>query len=186
MKTVSDVKLNYLVRRLRDQILADRQELSTALREHLADEGNPHGVSLEQVAGVQGGSLLDYVYPVGAVFITMDSRSPSALFGGTWERLTDAFLLGAGGKYTCGEIGGEESHTLTTAEMPRHNHLFSIGYHTSSDPMFDKSRTAVNFNDMAKTSQGSSDSSTIWETGSSKAHNNMPPYLAVNMWRRVS
>ena len=40
--------------------------------------------------------LLNAVYPVGSIYISVSETSPHDLFGGTWERLKDRFLLAAG------------------------------------------------------------------------------------------
>ena len=36
--------------------------------------------------------MVDMVYPVGSIYMSVNSTSPSVLFGGTWEQLTDTFL----------------------------------------------------------------------------------------------
>ena len=91
-------------------------------------------------------AVLDAVYPVGAIYLSVTSTSPATLFGGTWEQLKDRFLLGVGDTYTTVEdtggaasqnytpAGTVGSHTLTTAEIPSHvhglnNHVHSVGAH---------------------------------------------------------
>lgn len=66
--------------------------------------------------------LLDLVYPIGSIYISVSTVSPSELLGGTWEQIKDTFLLSAGDIYSAGESGGEAEHTLTIDEMPSHNH----------------------------------------------------------------
>ena len=60
--------------------------------------------------------------------MSVNSVSPATLFGGTWSRISDRFLLAAGSSYSAGSTGGEASHALTTAEMPGHTH--TIGAHS--------------------------------------------------------
>ena len=72
-------------------------------------------------------SLLNLVYPVGAVYLSANSTSPATLFGGTWQQLKDRFLLTAGDSYNAGSTGGEDTHTLTASEMPAHTH--EVGAH---------------------------------------------------------
>lgn len=74
--------------------------------------------------------IIDAVYPVGSIYMSVSSTSPSTLFGGTWERLQDKFLLGAGSTYTAGNTGGEATHTLTASEMPSHTHTGPSHTHT--------------------------------------------------------
>ena len=67
------------------------------------------------------------MYPVGSIYLSINSINPGILFGGTWEQIKDSFLLAAGDIHEAGEIGGEETHTLTVEEIPSHTHKFIIG-----------------------------------------------------------
>ena len=78
-------------------------------------------------------SVIDKIYPVGSIYISVNSTNPGALFGGTWEQIQEKFLLSAGDTHTAGTTGGEFTHTLTIDEMPQHNHTASsdsTGAHT--------------------------------------------------------
>ena len=55
-------------------------------------------------------SLLDYIYPVGAVYIAYKNDSPATLFGGTWVRISNAFLWAVPDG---GTIGAETSIPIT-------------------------------------------------------------------------
>ena len=170
--------------------------------------------------------ILNIIYPVGAVYISVNDVSPASFIGGTWEQLKDRFLLGAGTNYTAGNTGGQTnhthttgSHTLTTAEMPAHTHtrgtmnitggfapwaegtggsitqpegaFYSIdsnqyGWGTTNGRdndneyiKFDASRSWTG----ETSSVGSGQSHSHGNTGSSS---NMPPYLVVYMWKRIS
>lgn len=61
-------------------------------------------------------------FPIGSIYLSVNSTSPASLFGGTWEKIKDKFLLSSGDTYTNGAIGGEATHTLTIEEMPSHVH----------------------------------------------------------------
>ena len=84
----------------------------------------------------QSGSNIDFdsIYPIGSIYLTVaGNTSPASLFGGTWERIKDCFLLAAGDTYQAGVTGGESSHILSVNEMPSHSHANSIttnGGHT--------------------------------------------------------
>ena len=69
-------------------------------------------------------AILDTIYPVGSIYMSVNSTDPSSFLGGSWAPLKDRFLLAAGDKYAGGSTGGEASHTLTISEMPSHNHTF--------------------------------------------------------------
>ena len=135
-------------------------------------------------------------YPVGAIYLSVTDVDPAALFGGTWERISQGrFLIGAGanaanttdywGSYAAGaenfpsgEMGGEVTHTLTVDEMPSHTH--PEGLELSNTKAWGLTGTGEGAN--AVVDQGTTTSA----TGGGKAHNNMPPYLVVYMWKRVS
>lgn len=70
-------------------------------------------------------NLLEVVYPIGSIYESTKSTSPSQLIGGTWKQITEKFLFAAGENYVCGQTGGEEEHTLSIEEMPRHFHKAS-------------------------------------------------------------
>ena len=39
--------------------------------------------------------LLDAIYPIGAIYISIDNTSPATLFGGTWVAIDDGYYLRA-------------------------------------------------------------------------------------------
>ena len=120
--------------------------------------------------------LLSLVYPVGAIYLSVNSTSPASLFGGTWEQIKDVFLLSAGDTYSAGATGGEATHTLTVQEMPTHNHGLKRETQSVS--------TGSNYARLSSTGTAAED--IITNTGGNEAHNNMPPYLAVYVWKRTA
>lgn len=127
----------------------------------------------------QTSALLNTVYPVGSIYMSVNTASPATLFGGTWEKLKDRFLLAAGDTYAAGAVGGEAAHTLTTDEMPSHTHQWRGYAWMKSDGVRDEDyRTPVDGNDVW--------SSSMLSAGGGAAHNNMPPYLAVYIWKRTA
>ena len=151
---------------------------------------------------VKGKRLLDLIYPVGSIYMSVNSASPGTLFGGTWARLEDVFLLAAGAKHPAGSTGGEEAHTLTVGEMPIHgNHLMQGGMYqeladnASNDSSY-RSNTLYlgkdvftptgNFNRGWKDWNGGEMYPAGTLKGGGNPHNNMPPYLAVYTWKRTA
>jgi hypothetical protein len=117
-------------------------------------------------------------YPVGSIYLSVTDVNPSALFGGTWERIGGRFLLGADTTYAAGSTGGESAHTLTVDEMPRHNHeVDNLNASGNSTPFMTV---------QAQDKKGYGGNVQTMYAGGGKAHNNLPPYLAVYMWQRVS
>lgn len=127
--------------------------------------------------------LIDLIYPVGSIYMSINDVSPQTFFGGTWERITDRFLLGAGNAYTAGGTGGSATHTLTINEMPAHCHTTQVA--TASTTATDAGWRASGVR--AYSSQLTSGvSDDVNYAGGNAAHNNMPPYLAVYMWERTA
>ena len=118
--------------------------------------------------------IFDKIYPVGAIYMTVDSAQPSILFGGTWERIKDRFLFGAGGKYGVGATGGEAEHKLTLQEMPSHRHFMILA--GNGDGYLGLMPGDASYNANESTT----------EEGGDLPHNNMPPFLAVHIWKRIA
>lgn len=83
--------------------------------------------------------------------------------------------------YGAGTTGGEASHTLTVNEMPVHNHgpsqagqTFVTSGNTGGDARIAITGGSYRTNPSTATA------------GASWAHNNMPPYLAVYIWKRTA
>lgn len=104
--------------------------------------------------------------------MSVNSTSPSTLFGGTWQRIQDRFLIAAGSTYKAGGTGGEATHTLTVNEMPSHSH--TVGYEGSNSGG-GKNHSVVSGSEIRTSS-----------TGGGQSHNNMPPYLSVYVWKRTA
>ena len=77
---------------------------------------------------INGNDMLDIMYPVGAVYISVVECDPGQLFGGTWVQIKDTFLLSAGDTYVNGDTGGSSTVTLETTNLPSHTH--SVGAHS--------------------------------------------------------
>ena len=136
-------------------------------------------VAICRLGGDMGGGFsVDSVYPVGSIYMSVAATDPSMLFGGTWERLQNCFLLGASSTYAAGSTGGEAEHTLTVNEMPSHDHSLTLlnGQSLSYAYPAASSNSGGELNSSAAVSN----------TGGSQPHNNMPPFLAVYMWKRIA
>lgn len=142
--------------------------------------------SLVSTLTEQYASIVDIVYPVGSIYMSVNAADPSTLFSGTsWEKLEGRFLLGSNSTYKPGSTGGEATHTLTYNEMPKHTHpMYSANSGGDGTWTPDEGSYLVD--------SVTDDKTTWWArlamgyAGGGEAHNNMPPYLVVNMWKRTS
>lgn len=136
-----------------------------------------HNAAGDEIVGTMPAISLEDVYPVGAIYMSAAATNPGTLFGfGTWERIKDRFLLAAGDAYAAGATGGEATVTLTVNEMPKHTHGLKMSKGAGnyySPPWGDGIDEAT-------------PTSVVQSAGGGQAHNNMPPYLAVYIWKRTA
>lgn len=140
---------------------------------------------ISQINGneVVGKEFYEYVRTEGTVLFSFNPDfSPAALYGGSWEKITGRFLIGAGGSYALGSTGGAANVTLTVDEMPSHSHR-AVGYNEvspegSGDFLALGRRTSASPNVVLQ--------SAIDPTGGNQPHNNMPPYIGCNIWRKIA
>lgn len=144
---------------------------------------------LEALRGPKGDkgdplSVLE-AYPIGSIYISTNATSPATLFGGNWDEIHGAFLFANSALHKAGEIGGEEEHVLKEKEIPIHYHDEYVG-HDGGDGSVPEGY--YGFTSIAYTSKNTywAKGSKTSEAGGGQAHNNMPPYLSVYMWQRVS
>lgn len=156
---------------------------------------------------------IDKVYPVGAIYMSVSSTNPGNLFGGTWERIENTFLLASGGDYPAGKSGGSPD-----AELIEHDHTQQPHTHYTLKgegwgyPVYDVSKSGISrakvntssgsrYTYLGASGSSSADASGIAWGGQLRATApeidpmgtvdsgkglNMPPYLAVYVWKRVS
>lgn len=132
---------------------------------------------------------VDEIYPIGSIYMSINNVNPSNLFGGTWELIKDKFLLGAGDTYTGGATGGTATVTLTEAQMPSHSHA-GINWYGGENMPLDLNTGTDYESGYALTWQngtGNTGQNLITNpAGGGQPHENMPPYLAVYIWKRTA
>ena len=164
--------------------------------------------------------LLDLIYPVGSIYMSMNATNPETLFGGKWEAIAQGrCLIGAGTgtdsrkeskTFAAGDTGGEYNHQLTVGEMPNHNHSIATtntaltGHADTASQQFDSTTASGVFSLETITTHRNngcdwapdcirlrfngnhSHTTTIQSIGGGSVHNNIAPYLSVNIWKRIS
>ena len=120
-------------------------------------------------------SILDCFMPVGYILLLYSHADPNTMYPGTtWERIQNAFLWAVDGSGTIGQTGGAKEVTLTAEQIPAHNHggtYTNAGSATKTHAWLTANGSAMAFDTVS--------------VGGGKAHNNMPPYVQVSVWRRT-
>lgn len=135
---------------------------------------------LADIGAATVSAMLDKAYPVGAIYMSVNSTNPQNLFGGTWVQIKDRFLLAAGTTYKAGATGGEATHTLTVDEIPNHQHV--LWYPNESG----EQSAAIGYPEAGSKNTWYAEASKTGGAGGGAAHTNMPPYLSVYVWRRTA
>lgn len=156
-----------------------------------------------EVNGQQIGAIdFNQIYPVGSIFLSVNSTSPATLFGGTWTQISNRFLYcttsgatNTGGAssvtYTpAGTVGG---HTLTLSEIPAHNHKVTnstTSYGAGSQSAWrclSWSGTSHDYwQDVYSENAGGGGSHNHGFTGTQATISTMPPYMKVYAWYRTA
>ena len=176
----------------------------------LDSDGN---LTVNSITAVVNNLNIDTIYPVGSIYMNINDVNPDTLFKGTkWEKIQGRFLLGSSTKFKIGQTGGAETVTLTTSQIPAHTHgsktlvgrirgraMTNGGNIIDADGNY--GITSTDFDGGAEWSWGVQGVNNVDQptdvvnidathehasVGENKSHNNMPPYLVVNIWKRIS
>lgn len=146
---------------------------------------------------INGISLLDAIYPVGSIYMSVNNINPNTFIGGTWERWGNG-RVPVGVDTTQGEfdkvefVGGEKYHTLTIDEIPSHSHYglrwgspagmpFVYTYVPGGTEVFD-----LGSNVNPTNANYESTNHLVTElAGGSQGHSILQPYITCYMWKRI-
>ena len=150
-------------------------------------------------------SARDIMYPVGSIYMSVNSTSPASLFGGTWTawgsgRAPVGINTSDSNFNAVEKTGGASTHTLTTAQMPSHKHSYVVqnGGYSASGLNIPTEQGACKKNVAAgsdlyalQPTFGGSEMDAygyfnISASGGDGAHNNLQPYIVCYMWKRIA
>lgn len=143
---------------------------------------------------------LAIIYPVGCIYTEVTGVNPATTFGfGTWVAFGEGKVLVGRNSVdtdfdTAEETGGEKTHILTEAEMPKHKHqIFAAVEATLNEAPNATTKYAAYFSNYGDTTEYKISATTTTPTigptsnvGSGTAHNNLQPYIVVYFWKRTA
>lgn len=135
--------------------------------------------------------ILDAIYPVGSIYMSVNNVSPATFIGGTWVAIENCFLIGAGRNHAAGETGGAETVALTAENNGPHTHDVIVSPRNPSYPYAGIYGATQSWSGSASvgTIVKSSDNKGRYiadTSGSGTPFSILPPYLAVYMWKRTA
>jgi hypothetical protein len=129
-------------------------------------------------------SLLDLIYPVGSIYMSVSDVSPASFFGGTWSRIQDRFLLAAGSTYSAGGTGGSATNThyhfQTSGSDGKVSYISMSGRSGNTRVVAGVAGTHLDTAGFYSDSRQVREDATYNET-----IDIMPPYLTVYVWKRT-
>ena len=156
-----------------------------------------------EISQLDGNTLVDatfheYINTVGAVIFSFDnSFSPSALWGGSWTRIMDRFIVGAGGTYQPNATGGSLSHqhSYGVKYSPYYGALVGsdataiqcrnyISGSYSNSTIVDRGNVTANAG--LEESMGQADVTTYLSEALTSADSSIPPYIGCFIWRKIA
>ena len=140
--------------------------------------------------------MIDFFYPVGSILMNENKDyDPNKLLGGTWEKINDRFLIGASEDTPIKSQGGSATHAhgqrdgrngnLASAIGAVNNNPGTIGYKAVNDTYIGALGGATYVVASSNISFSSWNHFTA-VVGQTAEASTLPPYYAINIWRRVS
>lgn len=129
-------------------------------------------------------NIFNLIYPVGSIYMSINSTNPSTLFGGTWTRLPKGKFLynidSDSASWGNGNSTGTatNSHTLTVEQIPSHTHTVDKYYNTGVGGYYVYGSNG--------TGSKLTNDTGINATGGGQGHSHNIPYISVYMWRRTA
>jgi len=130
-------------------VLDETTPLTDDTKMYLDIEKTFRQIPLSRLFNWLKGKMTQVIYPIGSVYMTFDGQAdPATMFGGSWAKIEDRFLLGASSGHPVEELGGSNAVTLTIDNLPSHSHSGTTNANTEG--------TATNNNTAALKTQASS------------------------------
>jgi len=140
---------------------------------------------------VNNKNIFDLIYPIGSIYISVNSTNPEVLFGGTWEQIQGRFLLGMNSSYPVGSTGGSKDAVVVAHTHNPANQSGYYGFTTNASKAFTvgdmgSQSGSGRYYPYSTSAYDVSRNTQTGSTGVSGTDKNMPPYLAVAMWKRTA
>ena len=150
--------------------------------------------------------IVNVIYPVGAIYMSVNSANPNTLFGGTWVawgtgRVPVGIDTGDGNFNTVEKTGGASTVTLTANQSGLRSHSHSLPLGTLADTVgYDdravRAHPAIGADDGFRTGKAFAasggagtrfyGSASLDNASATEAHSNLQPFIVCYMWKRTA
>ena len=136
-----------------------------------------------------GKTLFDLVYPVGSIYMSVNSLNPETIFGGTWTAWGKGQVpvgVDPGDvDYNAAEKnGGAKTHILSENQIPSHSHsIYNPG--TGGIAVVGSTSATVASGTTRWVPTGTIREAAIGWTGGNQGHSNLQPYITCYFWKRT-
>lgn len=148
---------------------------------------------------INNSNLVDLIYPIGSIYLSVSSANPSVLFGGTWVQIKDTFLLSAGDTYNANTSGGSATHYHEVG-IRLNGYYYSTNWELGTSGLIDLQAGAdtlgtstkpgvqdtVSVNSNAAAGSKSVAADRVIKKGTTSTGDTLPPYYVVYMWKRTA
>lgn len=142
--------------------------------------------------------IINRIYPIGSIYMSVNSANPSTYLGGTW-------IAWGSGRVPVGvdpndtsfdtveETGGAKTHTLTAGQLPKITGAFrkravgtSYNDILGASGAFSLSSSTNKANSLSTSGNSITTEVITMNFGNNEAHNNLQPYITCYMWKRTA
>lgn len=134
---------------------------------------------------------LDFIYPIGALYITTSTVSPEVSFGGKWEQIVnDAYLKIVNSSTEIGQLNGSSSnHVIPAKCVPSHTHTGPTN--TINDGFMAHATGGSGFTVLQQTTSGygvyvGGSTGDVVGGAANKNQPYYPYYYGVYVWKRIA
>ena len=138
-----------------------------------------------------GKTLVDHIYPVGSIYMSVNSTNPSVLFGGTWEqwgsgRVPVGFNSDDSAFNKVELTGGTKEYELRALVGAVSGNINTLGYEGAAIVPGRTSYTRVIDAASDAAPQAASNSTPVYRAIDGGLPTTIQPYVVCYMWKRVA
>ena len=176
-------------------------DASGSVQDQIAELNTTITSMQKQINNIKG-EVINEIYPVGSIYMSEKDDTVEKVqrkFGGTWEKVTDRFLVGASTSYPVSTTGGNKTHShkygfqyggyFGMVLLESNSNAGILNFSESNSISISPINSTYSFSGIANNSAqaGNSELSSNYYRliGQSEYVSSLPPYYSVYIYKRV-